>query len=419
MSAEYRRLLRWYPARWRERNGDVLLGTLLDAAEADGRAGPSRTEAWSLRAHGLAERLDCGVAFILSVIALAVFAAAGAAMLLSSPMLAAVPIGSILIGPALLSVATLALMRSRGLLAAPTVLLTAGTALVAWVLAFLAQLSWSVGFDEADAGVAHSAFGSAFIPLGAAAWLAGSAALVPAIAATRGRRSRGRIVIATLIGIAAPPTLGLLLLTPTNGALLAVPLVYLARPRIRRRAAASRGIRDARDRRRSTLPLSAATAALGSLAVALALGGAPLFSGDGTRAMNVGLGGGALAGIPLVIALGTLGVDRWGRWFSAPAALAVAALIGVSGSQFVGADSVAQWPLVMVAAGLLGVAGGIVAAMAIPTRPTLRILIAIGVAGAFTGTLGAPVAIMLPFIAPVGAIALITVTARQQRAPAR
>ncbi|GAA4265308.1 hypothetical protein [Frondihabitans peucedani] len=54
----YRRLLRWYPRSWRARNGDVLLGTLLGVAEAQGRSLPARGEAASIRVHGSSARLD-------------------------------------------------------------------------------------------------------------------------------------------------------------------------------------------------------------------------------------------------------------------------------------------------------------------------------------------------------------------------
>lgn len=45
MSAElersYRRALGWYPRNWREKNADVVAGTLLDVADAEHRTRPS------------------------------------------------------------------------------------------------------------------------------------------------------------------------------------------------------------------------------------------------------------------------------------------------------------------------------------------------------------------------------------------
>ncbi len=48
----YARLLRWYPAAWRRADGDVMLDTLEEHADAEGRSRPAPGEAWSLRAHG-------------------------------------------------------------------------------------------------------------------------------------------------------------------------------------------------------------------------------------------------------------------------------------------------------------------------------------------------------------------------------
>jgi hypothetical protein len=60
MSAEesYRAALRWYPARWRRENGEVLVSTLLDAADADGRTEATAAELHSLRRSGLGAHAD-------------------------------------------------------------------------------------------------------------------------------------------------------------------------------------------------------------------------------------------------------------------------------------------------------------------------------------------------------------------------
>lgn len=57
LRAQYLRLLRWYPRRWRRANEEVVLGTLLDNADAHGGEGPTKAEARSLRLDGLAHRL--------------------------------------------------------------------------------------------------------------------------------------------------------------------------------------------------------------------------------------------------------------------------------------------------------------------------------------------------------------------------
>jgi len=58
LEAAYRRMLRWYPRSWRAANADVVLGTLLDAAEAEGRVRPRLAERLDLAANGLATRIE-------------------------------------------------------------------------------------------------------------------------------------------------------------------------------------------------------------------------------------------------------------------------------------------------------------------------------------------------------------------------
>ncbi|MEO7121779.1 MAG: hypothetical protein ABI400_01415 [Lacisediminihabitans sp.] len=53
----YRRALAWYPKVWREKNADVMVGTLLDVAEADHRTHPRASELAGLAASGLSTRL--------------------------------------------------------------------------------------------------------------------------------------------------------------------------------------------------------------------------------------------------------------------------------------------------------------------------------------------------------------------------
>jgi hypothetical protein len=57
LERSYRRALRWYPAKWRNRNEDVVVGTLMDVAEQDGRTTPASGELANLRATGFAARL--------------------------------------------------------------------------------------------------------------------------------------------------------------------------------------------------------------------------------------------------------------------------------------------------------------------------------------------------------------------------
>jgi hypothetical protein len=58
---EYRAALRWYPRAWRQQHGDALVGTLLDAAEAEGRDEATASERRDLRLNGVRAR---GLAFL-------------------------------------------------------------------------------------------------------------------------------------------------------------------------------------------------------------------------------------------------------------------------------------------------------------------------------------------------------------------
>lgn len=57
LEQSYRRLLRWYPGRWRRQNEDALIGTLLDVAESEGRNRPRRSEVVDLAANGIGTRV--------------------------------------------------------------------------------------------------------------------------------------------------------------------------------------------------------------------------------------------------------------------------------------------------------------------------------------------------------------------------
>lgn len=58
LEASYRSALRWYPPAWRERNGDAIVGTLLDVAEAHGHTRAATAERLNLAATGIMTRLN-------------------------------------------------------------------------------------------------------------------------------------------------------------------------------------------------------------------------------------------------------------------------------------------------------------------------------------------------------------------------
>jgi hypothetical protein len=70
LEKKYRAAVRWYPRRWRRANGDALVGTLLDRAEAEGRAHPNHSELRNIRVIGLGKRLAAIAAWMFVGIAL-------------------------------------------------------------------------------------------------------------------------------------------------------------------------------------------------------------------------------------------------------------------------------------------------------------------------------------------------------------
>jgi hypothetical protein len=57
LESRYRRALVWYPVAWREQNADIVVGTLMDEADATGRTVPRATELLNLAANGVRTRL--------------------------------------------------------------------------------------------------------------------------------------------------------------------------------------------------------------------------------------------------------------------------------------------------------------------------------------------------------------------------
>lgn len=53
----YQQLMRWYPADWRERNSEALIGVMLDQADERNHSGPSFADRASIILGGLRERL--------------------------------------------------------------------------------------------------------------------------------------------------------------------------------------------------------------------------------------------------------------------------------------------------------------------------------------------------------------------------
>ncbi|QCR18463.1 hypothetical protein [Agrococcus sp. SGAir0287] len=130
LEERFRALLRWYPRAWRERDGEVLLATLLDDAEARGLEEPTAADAWSIRVHGLAARMTPATAALAAAVGLALYVCAmlvQSAGLMVDPHLALgvdgatlgavwqilVVVATTAVGTPLVAIALLALARSR------------------------------------------------------------------------------------------------------------------------------------------------------------------------------------------------------------------------------------------------------------------------------------------------------------------
>jgi hypothetical protein len=56
IEGEYRRLLRWYPKSWRDKNEDVVVGSLLESARDNGQAKPTADDRRTIMFAGMRQR---------------------------------------------------------------------------------------------------------------------------------------------------------------------------------------------------------------------------------------------------------------------------------------------------------------------------------------------------------------------------
>lgn len=323
----YARLLRWYPRWWRDEHAEIVLASLEQHASDRGIVRPAIAESWFIRAHGLGERAGSSWAVSLAATALAAFLVAMGLQLTGGDTFAGAGtvqlLCAVFIGPLSVALSAAVLLHGTGWLSAPGALFTAVCAVPAYGLTALMAASWSLGFEEADAGLGHSWFGAAtghFIIL---SWIAGTLSLLaPAGALLRTRHASRSIRLAQNLFLAAPAALilGALTLTAqTIGMLGAVVLLVVAlRTTSSAHAAAphetvpfdAQGVSAPLSPTRtpaSTRPGNTAigTAALvsliiGACCVIFALAGSTWTTSvtDATHAMNVGLAAGAIAAIP-------------------------------------------------------------------------------------------------------------------------
>lgn len=318
LEQRYRRLLHWYPPAWRAANGEVLIGTLLDTAEAEGRTRPTGAEARSMILHGFGERFT---------VHLALYAAIAAVLTSSAGMLALLggvaqsdggwlPIALNVFAMMMATVSALGLLRHAGPLRAEWILPALGLATSAWLCTFLATWAWSIGFDEADAGLARTPFSFAFAPLFFAGWALGGAAMALIIVATTRALPLGaRVAVTAIAALVCPPLLGTIGYAAGAGVMIGFALAAISVTALNRMQHARLGsdgagasgapLALAPQVRRRTGSLALVSAVLGVVCAAFALAGSTLTTAiDSTRAMQLGLGAGAVACVPLLFAFG-------------------------------------------------------------------------------------------------------------------
>lgn len=421
----------------------------------------SFSEAWSQRAERLGGHAGPSWAPVCAAVALAAFLTSTALVMTGALLWPGAEvfqlIASVFLGPLALTFAVLVLWFRSGGISAPAALVTAVLTIPALALAALALASWSAGFAVADAGGVFTWFEASSLPLGGAAWIAGTAALSPPVSCLlRLRSDYARTAKIVLLAAVAALALGLLYVTVLPaGPLAAAAVLFLALrsgqdnegqdkggqdkeshgPDAHRTEGAVRGSNSqdllhpvaarpepvpvSRAVRTSVAGIAAATLLIGLLSAWFALfGSGTSLAGNSTEAMNLGLAAGALNAIPVVLALGMVLVPRFGRVLTGSAVLASAGLATESAAQLAGAGHPVQWPLTVAAGLLLGVALVLPFARLIPGSTAVRVCAtaAAGLAAAFVGL---NVVAAAGFIAPIVAGALLVwYFARPSQSPA-
>ncbi|MEV7631009.1 hypothetical protein AB0N64_01220 [Microbacterium sp. NPDC089318] len=315
----YRRLLRWYPRPWREQNGEMLIGTALDVAEAEGRTRPSGGEIGAMVLHGIAERATVRVALTAASLALLCAATAQLIGIVAVETVGGlgggwIPLALGAMSGVLLTAALLAVLRHAGRTRPDRLVGMMLSASAAWAFAFLAGWSWSIAFDRAHAGVADTGFSGAFVVLLACAWALGGMTIASLVLElTRPLPPVARAAMGGFAALLCPPVLGAMTILPAGGVLASIVLVALGIRMSTARAsaqtpsmvAASSTPRTAAALSRRAGLVASTCAALGTVSAAFALaGGQVVPSIDSTRAMQLGLAAGGFTGIPLLCLLG-------------------------------------------------------------------------------------------------------------------
>lgn len=411
----FRRLLRWYPREWRRRHGEILVSTLLDVAHDENREAPSPAEIRDAAVHGTAARLDRRFAVLSSLSAAALSVVAG---VIAATGFAPGILGLLLstVAPLLTSWSVITVLRLRGVLADGPALVALVASSLAWTLNGLTMLSWSLGFDAADAGLPAPPLAGAWIPLFAAATVIGGVTIAVVVEPVL-RRARlpliGRVVVGGVGGAMLAPLLGLATLSPVTtgaGALAATVLAMKGRSVTPSPPPRPAPVIDARARtrgRRAARPLAIVAALGGVLGVVHAFSGQLWSPGalDGTMAMAQGITILTLSAVPLLAALV---VSATRPRSSTIGAASVAALgCGILAVAYAGApDAAAMWPLMQLSAATIGaaIAWWLVPRVGLPRPAAVTVGVVAGlVYAAFLGVMIGP---LLTFGVPVVATVL-------------
>ena len=431
----FRRLLRWYPHRWRQANGAVLVSTMLDSAERDGRTSPTTAECFAAVVHGTAARIDRRLALVLAASAVAFAVLAGVLSMWAPPGASGVlPVLLTCVVPALAATGLVAVLRDRGLVSDGRALVTMAVSVIALVLNALTYASWSLGFDAADEGIAATGLAALWLPIGLAATVTGATAIaliVESLFRRTALRALPRVLLASLVGLTAAPLVGLSRISAYASAILALGVAILAlmpprhsslgkapHPPTNLSAAGPEGQPGFTRSTRTGAPDGSAARLLavialagGLIGVAYALTGAQWSRGaaDGTVAMGQGITILLASALPLLTALGLLIAGRssisplhvWG-----PLTLVVIALgfIAVAYLHAPSWDAMAPWFQVASVAGGGALAWWIIPRVRLPRGAAMLIGMFSGLLYAsFVGTMLAP---MLAFAVPVAAFVI-------------
>lgn len=321
------------------------------------------------------------------------------------------------VGPLAGTLSGVVLLRLAGRLTPRAALFTAVAAVPAWALALTAAASWSVGFDQADAGQRLSWFGSSSLLFMILGWVAGTVCLaVPLTALLASRRSLPiRIMQAVLLAAPAALILGALMMMPPMLGVLGAAVLLIAALRQGRPVpppattpSPSIPLTVVAPNRRGVGAAALALLVMGLACAVFAVTGSTWAPGvtNSTHAMNLGLAYGAFAAIPLLVLAGGVLAPRLGPTTPWAALLSSAAMAVEGFAQLLGAGHPSQWPATLVAALLMGFAIALPLGRLVIGGRFTRIAV-VTLMGLAASTVGIPLVAMSAFLVLVGSALLL------------